>query len=782
MGEAAEVYVPEPGKVAIRDQDGSVSIVRQGDLPAAQQEGARPATEAEYFGAKHGKGGEIASGVVGAARGATFGLSDPLLLEGAELLGGDKEAYRNTLRLLKEANPNATLGGELAGAIAPTMFGLPPAEAGAALGEGFAARFGARAIQAAPRAFAEGGAIGLGTQLSEDTLQNHKMAGEAYASAGLKGGLLGLFLGAGGAGVLGAAGDKAGALFGRGGERAALQGEERGGLRLVEDAGPYRTAAREAEVAGETGGRKSLITRAEEFGHEQAYKATGANQTDWKRLAAEPEKRAEIAQRVGKMLETETVGGRPLVEATASQEETARRIVQRQREVAKTFAPMYAEADKAFQHPSMTAIREGMAGLRAQHASTMYGDLEMRGAEDSFARLEKTLGKNPSHTDLWNARKEIDGQLKKAYARDKTTGMVPQGEEALRSLRGIVNDELAASVDRASAELGGTLGDRLRLANALYSDLSTARSASTRASSRMAGNQAVSITDVIAGAAGGPAGLAAMGLNMVRRKYGNQIAAHVLGTATKMEGVQRAAAKLDGLLNDGAKAFVAGAKSARRPAKAVTSEEIRALRAATRSPEAVAARVAEGLGDMHAFAPKIAQEASLTAMRGAAWLQATLPKDSPPVGPQFGKPKLAPHSDEQRLRARNIIETVADGSVVVDRLRDGTLTAEHVAAIRYVHPETYAKVRQYLNQHAEELNASMTQQQLFRLSILFGEPLTEAALPENVRAFQASFAQGNQAPGPGGSGGGNRMPAMSAGPIKGGGNSATASDKLEAGQ
>ncbi len=778
---AADVYVPEAGKVAIKDLDGSVSLVRQADLAAAQGEGARPASEAEYFGAKHGAGGQVASALVGAGRGATFGVFDPAFIEATRAVAGDQQAeeYRNTMRLLKEANPNATLAGEIGGAVAPALFGAPPVEAAGSLGEGLFARGAARVAAAAPRAISEGAAIGLGQQLSEDTLSNHKMVAESYLNAGVKGGAIGLLLGGGVSAGVGAVGDRLGALFGKA-EGGAIRAEEAAGTRLGEG-GPYRGAAtREAETAGEQVGRKSIIQRVEDAGNEQAYKATGANQTDWKRLGVDAEGRAETAQRVGKMLQSETVDGRPLVEATASQEEIARRIATKQKEVAKSFSPMYAEADTAVSRPSVGAIRTGMEDLRAKYATTMYGDLEMRGAEDSFSRLEKSLGENPSHTELWNARKEIDGQLRKAYARDKTTGMVPQGEEAMRALRGVVNDELVASTDRASLELGGTLGDRLRSANQLYGDLQTARSASTRASARGSGNQAVSITDVISMSTGGIGGAALTGLNMVRRKYGNQIAAHVLGTASKMDTLQRAAAKLDDILGSGTKSFIDGSKGATRAVKPVTTAEVRAIREATRAPEAVNARIAEHLGDMPDYAPKTAQQISTTVARAAAWLQHALPKESPPVGPMFNQPKLRPLSDSDLVRARATIETVEDGSIVVDRLRQGRLTAEHVAALKYVHPETYAKIQKYLGDHAVELKPTLTVQQQFSMSMLFGTPITEAMLPENIRAFQASFAEGNQAPGKGGAGG-VEPPMMSAGPVNGGGTRAMNMDRMEAG-
>ncbi len=772
MGEAAEnVIVPEPGKVAIRDLDGSVSLVQQADLPAAQNEGARPATEAEYFGAKHGVAGDVAAGVVGAGRFASGGLFDPAVVGAARALGGDENAeeYRNSLRLLKQVSPNATLGGEVFGGLATA--GLGGGGAGALEAGGSAiARFGARAAAAAPRAVAEGVGIGLGSQLSEDTLENRKLSSEAYLTAGIKGGALGLFLGAGGAGVLGAAGDKLSALAGRG-ERGAVAAESRGGLRLVEDGAPYRAAERVDEAAAGTGARKGVMGHLEDLRDQATFASTGATRKDLAGLGATTGEQAAERSRLANMLRTETIEGRPLAGgAFTSEREIGQNVLAKKREIGATLGPLYKEADAAAARPSLEAIREGMDEIRAKHAGITSAE-ELRGADRAFAKIEKL--ENPSHFELWEAAKKLGNFAE-----------TPVQKAALQEFKAVVRGELAASVDRAAAELGSTLGDRVRLNNQLYADLKTVGDVTARAAKRGDGG-ILSLKDMVLASpaimSGHPAALAAVGLNVVRRKYGNQIAAHVLDTAAHMETVQRAASKLDTLLNDGTKAFVTGSKVAGRPMKVATTEEIRALREATRSPEAVTARVAEHLGDMPQYAPKTAQDIATTASRMAAWAQHALPKEQAPATPQFGKPKTITLSDTDRLKATAIMETMDDGSVVVDRLRQGRLTDDHVATLKFTQPETYAKIRTYLAQHATDLGKTMTTQQLTRLGMLFGEPLQEADLPENRRAFQASFSQGNQAPGQGGAGGNTGMAAMRAAPVPSGGPGATATQRLEAG-
>ncbi len=756
------VISPTAGMVAVTKPTGEVVLMHQEDALAGAN-GVRPATEAEYFGAAHPYSSKASTAALGFARGLSFGVSDPAIVEAGRLLGGDADAedMRRMLRINKEANPNTNLGFELGGAVAPAFFGAPPVRAGGALGEGLLARGAARAAAAAPRAIGEGVAIGLGNQLSEDTIQNHRYASEAYVSAGLKGGTIGLITGALGAAGIGAAGDKLGQLFGRG-EGAALRAEESAATRL----------GSAEEHAAEKGPASKWLEQAEDI---QSFKgATNAKTGDIRRLGIDVEAQEGVEARLGKLLREEKLTG-PLV----TQAESAKRITAKMQEVGSTIRPIHVALDKTGIRPEMAGIvsrfEETVAGPRLE---SIMGEAELKPAQDFLTRMVEKDGESPSFEKLWGRRRELDKMLsaKGEYARVPGMPAKP-GAEDLRALKDLLNGEIGAAAEKASPELA----QKLRLANAMYSDLAVVNKIATHQASLNAASNMVSITDVIGASTGGLAGFAMAGANMVRRKFGNQLAAHVLGTVSKMETIQRAASKLDDMLSSGTKAFVSGSKSVpTREIKYVTTADIRALREATRNPEAVTARVAEHLGDMPKYAPKTAGEIAAGAARAATWLQFALPKESPPVS-AFTKSKLPPLSDTQLMEARATIETVEDGSIVVDRLRQGRLTPEHVAALKYVHPETYAKIQKYLGDHTTELNATMTQQQLFSLSMLFGQPLTEAALPENVRAFQASFSQGNQAPGAGGTGGGISAPKMGAGPVKGGGTSAMGADRLEAG-
>lgn len=203
--EPAPVEAPAPpplvrdgADVAIRDPDGTVSMVASRDLQAAIGEGARPATETEWQNAKLGVAGEVASAAIGAGQGLSFGYAAPALIRGAEAVGAEGFAgdVRKGVQIAKDTSPNAYLGGELAGSLAGVAV-MPGGAFKGVTGEGVIARAASRAMGLAPRAFAEGAAMGVGQQLTEDALGNHDAVAEKYVAAGLEGGVLASVLGLG---------------------------------------------------------------------------------------------------------------------------------------------------------------------------------------------------------------------------------------------------------------------------------------------------------------------------------------------------------------------------------------------------------------------------------------------------------------------------------------------------------------------------------------------------------------------------------------------------------
>lgn len=240
----------ENDRVPVRSPSGQLGTIDPGNLAGAVDKGFeivphddvhRAEQEAKYGGVEGG----IGAGLAGAARGLSVGLSDPALVYGAGLVGGDsaKQAMRDRLTGYKEVHPYVSAASEVAGVIAPAIASggaaagaegagllargvrgvgvLPEAISGlgrlaergvagvigeGAEGAGLLSRAARKGLARAASGVAEGAAFGAGQEISEQTLKDNPdlTAAKLLASMG-HGAVLGGVIGGG----LGAAGEVA---------------------------------------------------------------------------------------------------------------------------------------------------------------------------------------------------------------------------------------------------------------------------------------------------------------------------------------------------------------------------------------------------------------------------------------------------------------------------------------------------------------------------------------------------------------------------------------------
>ena len=739
-GSVTALTNPDTGHVAVTSADGKTDFVRREDLPAALAEGSRPATEAEYWGAKTPA---AIAGAEGLARGLSFGVSDPLIVEGTRLLGGEEagERARVQMRGAEKAHHGLETAAEIGGAVLPAFFGAPEGLETAA--ESVLGRAAERAAVAVPENALIGAAQGLGSQLSEDTLQNRQFSAENYWSAGLHGGLLGALVGGVASPVLGYAGDKAATLFGR-------------GLPGVEKAAEKGAASAEKEA----GGFGDWLAKTAE---EKAFKATGAKTEDRIQLAATAEAADARAKRMGRMMLDEGIAS-----PFASKVDMAERTEALRQKVGAELGNVYTELDSATTKPSLAAIGERfnervlkplldhpLGGVSLDEAGNYIvekgspaaeavrfrdGMLAKGGPEPSFKQLQTYAG---LLKDMLDPKKIRAGLLPP-----------PPGAQALEGLRGAIKDEILSAGEKAAGEVGGSVVERLKVNNELYADLKTLGNILRRETARTGGMNTIGLRTahfaaeaIGAVAAGHPlALLGPIGMH-VAHAHGDTLAAKALDKASVLFGATRATAAVEKRLSAGAESFLRGKAGETRPVKLRSTDEIRAIREAVRDETAVSQRVSDVLRPITPHAPNLAQDIATTAARTAAYLRDALPKEQAPISP-FASTSSRPMSDSERILASHMIEVADDPTIVIDRLVDGRLSFEHVEALKATAPETYNAIRSYLASHAAELRPKLSIQQQAGLSILFGEPINEAFLPGNVKAFQASFTGGNQAPGP----------------------------------
>lgn len=201
MSDVVEVLAPDPSTGEMRP-----ATVAAADLPAAIEAGAVKAPVVSQNERVLGGGlGQAAAGAFGAARSATGGASDALLVEGANIVGGQsaRSDMLQGLNAAKDTNPYATMGGEAAGlfigagkGVGATGEAVENAVANR-LGDGLLGKVGSYAARGA----AEGALIGAQNQISEDTLGDVDSNGEKVFAAAGKGALFGGAIGAGFGGV-----------------------------------------------------------------------------------------------------------------------------------------------------------------------------------------------------------------------------------------------------------------------------------------------------------------------------------------------------------------------------------------------------------------------------------------------------------------------------------------------------------------------------------------------------------------------------------------------------
>jgi len=715
--------------VAIKKRDGSFSAVEGKDLSAAIATGAKPATEAEYLGAKGGLVGKVASGAIGVARGATFGLSDVAAIEASRMIGGESEAEdtRRALNIARQANPTETVAGDLVGSLAGMALIPAGAAGGGVRGTSAIARAGSRIASAAPRLAAEGAAIGLGHQASEDALGNHELVGQQYVASAFKGAVLGLIVGGALHGVGGAVGDRLGGYVGRAAETTESTVAKEGGV--LRRAGDF--AADQAEL--------------------RAFQSTGAKLRDFERLGRTAEAQAERAQRIGRrMLEDEVVT--PL----ATQEKIAQRAAVELRKAGKELEAMRGALDKAATRPSWDPIvRRFEEEVLKPSLALPLGEAEARPAAEFLDAMLTKGGATPDFATLHKFRRALDAKLEKGgeYARS-AIAPAKTGAEGMRQLRRIVEEEFEAAAEKAAAETGETFAAKYKLAKEVYADYATVNKILAKeATARARANQTISLTDVISaaggfaqgGLTGGVSGLALGAANHVRRKFGDQLAAHALDTGARLLGVQRTVGANTAAIQGGVKAFLSGAApKTTRPAPQITAATVRAVRAAVQDNDALVARVSDAMagGGLNVAAPKVAQAVVSTAMRAASHLRAVTPKEPPPSGVSFIPQKPRPMSESELAKFANTLEAITDPMSIVDDLQQGRLSREKVNALRVVYPDLYQQMRKEVIAQSIQLRPELTDQQQIALSILFDAPISAMMQPKVIQSFQKTFAQG----------------------------------------
>lgn len=755
---APKAVVSPTGKVGYLPeefaQDAAAAGVRQAtvaELAAAQAQAdadARRAMLAEKYDVeKHPLDaylGQLGASHAAVARGLTLGLSDVALSK----LGG--EDARKKLLELQEAHPLTSGAMEMAGTVGSMAAG--GAVGGAALrAAGLAAVAPTTAVgriaAGAASAGAEMGLYGAGKEASREALAGEELNAQKIIASGAHEGLWGLALGA----PLAAAGEGLLAL------RSA-----RGAAREVSE-----VAAERAEAAAPKGGIGDMLQKEADV---RTIKGLGGSAADIRRIESTvdggyrrvaQDLRADVQSATGKSV------GR------LSREELNEYAEKRVSELGKKLGTMLEDLDAAKTGiaPDAKAFVESVRKdvLGRYMVETPKGAIPAPGARPIVEKVEDFLGqveaaaadKSPTFKQWQQWRVNLDklAKFEKAAA--------SPAEEALRSARGIMEGQLEAAGDRAAAQMGGSFSAEYKATKSLYQSVLKASELTERGVSRDLVNNSFGLTSRMAAIAGfssasipGAIAGAAIGKLAQRLGPGDMLAADLLDRAAGVLGVRAVAARTEAAVargignvvgkaaNDNAAGIAPPRVTPKRPPGtpreqyAKISEQLRQV---ATNPERTVENVSRSVGNMHDLSPRMSDALVATVLRGTDYLRSKLPKghtDPYALQPQLQKERVADADVSRFMRQYDIVNSPL---TVFDEVRKGTLTREHVEALKVVYPDLYAELRSQVVERLVETKTELPYRQRIQLGILLDIPSDKSLSPAFQKAIQATYPNGAEA-------------------------------------
>lgn len=773
-----------PAAVPVRAPDGSVGTVPKEQLAQALDAGAEVVTpdvlqHAKIVAKYGGVVGTTEAAAAGVARGATLGLSDVAATEltpeeaAPWQQGAASDSARAQLAGLKEANPYASAGSELVGAIAPLALSGGAAAPELAAEEGLSLGRAVRGLGALPRAVEGlGGLAGRGVGY---------MAGEGLigraASMGARGAVEGALYNEGNAISEAALGDheltaekllagaKEGAIFG------GAAGGLLGGLGSL-------TSARQAEAASKIGGAfepgaaeeasGGLRGALNDFAEKKAFKSAGPTIAD--------ERTVEKFVRGGKnrigrdMLDyLPDAMGKPL--AAASTDEIANGAAAVKEKAGQQIGALIKEADEA----GMKAAAEGTGKMHAplldgqtltkRIIDEVYNPLASKVGYEAAAKsvgtyvenLAAKLDQGPlTFEKLQGIRQDLDGLVHRATGTAGNPAInVPIAVEELRSVRRVMENYLVEVGDKASSEMGGSWAARYKAAKGLYQSMGHVERIAGNQVLRAERNATFGLRDTISAAGALAAGHPVLGVatalgSKVFRERGNQILGDLANRVAKLGAIERVVARTDGQVKRHLKNFFT--KSPHElveaaPAAVVKGESLREQYAKktaevsqlASNPGLIQEKIAAGLGDIGQYAPNVATALAAKSSTTVAYLASKLPKghvNPDSLTPHLDTPRV---SDAERDRFMRYVRGAEGGSpAVAQDLAHGRLSRESVEAFRVASPKDYAQMSAQIQDQLGALKEPLPYQKELQLRILLGKPTTS---PGMMAALEKASAQ-----------------------------------------
>ncbi len=164
----------------------------------------------------------------------------------------------------------------------------------------------------------------------------------------------------------------------------------------------------------------------------------------------------------------------------------------------------------------------------------------------------------------------------------------------------------------------------------------------------------------------------------------------------------------------------------------------------TNSDELMQRGVKAGAALSHA-APETAAVIGTKAINGINFLLSKIPKRPYETIFPSGKQRDYDPSSLELARFERYLQVVDSPLTVLQELKQGTLTREHVEALKTVYPNLYSRIQQQVLQELQRVNEEdIPYAKRVQTSILLDIPADDSLLGKNIAALQANFTRKEQ--------------------------------------
>ncbi len=482
------------------------------------------------------------------------------------------------------------------------------------------------------------------------------------------------------------------------------------------------------------------------------------------KIAKEEIKNPGFAKELSKFLKDDVMIGK-----VKTIDEIAAKISELKQQSGKNFSPIITKIDAMMDvAPELKVNRKTMFNDLGSMLDDMFSGtvshspdakLARKKFDDYFEQVKKAAdtGGSANASELFKLRRLADENS----GWGKKYSDLSIEEKAARFSRDYYNDLLKNSIYNAS-EKGAVpeLAAQFKEANRLYSMSTKYEQDALRAAAKKPN---LSLSDMVIGAAGlgsmGPYGLAVLGA----KKFLESDTRKALAVLGKIE---KANVAMNKVIDKSVTNFFEPAAKITKPVliKKLTDtiygtdlndkkpkdmqqaynnfqNKMEAYRA---NPELFMQKVNRTTALMYDGAPDTSTAIDATAVRGMMFLDSKLPRrKSMPGVLDIIKPQKLP-SNMELAKFHRYVTAVDDPKTVLHDLDNGTISHEGVEALREVYPNLYQKVQQVVGEKLQQEGAKLSYNKRIQLGMLFGITADESMIPENLLGLQANFQQQQQ--------------------------------------